>query len=144
MRLILDAGPMISQVERSHPYKAAARRVLTGETESLVLSPTVAGEIDYLMQKRGGAGANRTFLRDLAQGRFTVPALEPQDFKVMADLNLRYAALDVGLADLSIVVLALRYQTRRILTFDQRHFRTLAPLQGGSFTLLPFDDDLEN
>lgn len=143
MTLLVDAGPMISQAERVHPHKAAARLFLEAR-EELVLSPAVAAEIDYLVLQRGGVGANRTFLRDLAAGRFTVPAFENDDFRVIAELNSRYAALNVGLADLSIVVLAKRYKTTRILTFDQRHFRTLQPLQGGTFTLLPFDDDPAN
>lgn len=54
-------------------------------------------------------------------------------------LNRRYADLHLGLADISIVVLARRFNTRCILTFDARHFRTVEPLQGGSFTLLPDD-----
>jgi uncharacterized protein len=37
------------------------------------------------------------------------------------------------------VILAGRFETRRILTFDERHFRALRPLDGGSFTLLPAD-----
>jgi hypothetical protein len=36
-------------------------------------------------------------------------------------------------------VLARRYRSRRIITFDERAFRTVAPLQGGSFTVLPAD-----
>jgi len=47
--------------------------------------------------------------------------------------------LRLGLADLSVVVLARKLKTRRILTFDQRRFRAIRPLQGGSFTLLPAD-----
>ena len=45
----------------------------------------------------------------------------------------------LGLADASLVVLALRFRTRRLLTFDDRAFRTVVPLQGGAFTLLPMD-----
>jgi len=37
------------------------------------------------------------------------------------------------------MVLAERYETRRLLSFDERHFRAVAPLQGGSFELLPAD-----
>ena len=47
--------------------------------------------------------------------------------------------LNLGLADLSVAVLASRLGTRRILTFDQRHFRAVRPIQGGTFTLLPDD-----
>ena len=41
------------------------------------------------------------------------------------------------IADASIVVLAERYSTRRILSLDHRHFDVLRPLSGGRFTLLP-------
>jgi predicted nucleic acid-binding protein len=38
-----------------------------------------------------------------------------------------------------LVVLAQRHGTTRILSFDERAFRAVAPLQGGSFTVLPAD-----
>ena len=57
----------------------------------------------------------------------------------MVDLETRYADLDLGLADCALVVLAQRYQTDRILSFDERHLRAVAPLRGGAFTLVPFD-----
>ena len=59
-------------------------------------------------------------------------------YGVVVHLERRYADLDVGLADLSVVVLAERWGTRRPLTLDD-HFRALRPLAGGQFTLLPFD-----
>ena len=51
----------------------------------------------------------------------------------------RYVDLDLGLADLSVIVLAHRHRTRRLLTFDERDFRVVSPIQGGAFTLLPAD-----
>jgi uncharacterized protein len=51
----------------------------------------------------------------------------------------KYADLKIGLADASVVVLAARHLTSRVLTLDTRHFRAVEPLQGGSFTLLPAD-----
>lgn len=44
-----------------------------------------------------------------------------------------------GSPDLSVAVLAGRLRTRRILTYDQRYFRAVRPIQGGAFTLLPAD-----
>jgi hypothetical protein len=38
-----------------------------------------------------------------------------------------------------MAVLAFRYRTRRVLTFDERDFRAISPIQGGVFTLLPTD-----
>ena len=58
----------------------------------------------------------------------------------MAALNDQYRDLNVGLVDLSIIIIAARFRTTRILTFDQRHFRAMRPPQGGAFTLLPYDE----
>ena len=51
----------------------------------------------------------------------------------------KYRDLKIGLAHASIVVLAARYMTTRVLTLDLRHFRVMEPLQGGHFTILPTD-----
>ena len=97
----------------------------------------VTAEVDYLLGKRIGRAARLAFLDDLAVGTFVAVCLESDDYRQVVQLESRYADLDVGLADCSVVVLAARFQTRRILTFDERHFRALRPLQGGAFELLP-------
>lgn len=118
------------------PRIAAALR---GEPGELVIPAPVTAEVDYLLGRRLGRAARIAFLHDLAAGRFTVACLEAADHGVVAALERRYDDLDVGLADLSVVVVAERYGTRRLLTFDERHFRALRPLGGGQFTLLPAD-----
>jgi uncharacterized protein len=50
-----------------------------------------------------------------------------------------YRDLRLGLADISLVLLARRHRTRRLLTFEERACRAVAPLQGGAFTILPAD-----
>ena len=45
----------------------------------------------------------------------------------------------IGLAEASIVVLAGRYGTERVLTLDERHFRALRTPAGERFTILPAD-----
>ena len=51
----------------------------------------------------------------------------------------RYADLRVGLADASVVVLAMRHRTVDLLCTDERHFRALRGPGGRPFRLLPFD-----
>lgn len=68
-----------------------------------------------------------------------VVPLKAAEYHAVRDLEDRYASLDLGLADCATVVLARRLGTRALLTFDERHFRTVTPLQGGAFTLLPAD-----
>jgi len=101
-------------------------------------APTTA-EIDYLLAQRFGRAARRAFLTDLAAGRFSVGGLDGDDYATIVGLEARYESLDLGLADCALVVLADRYRTDRILTFDERHFRTVTQLCGESFTILPAD-----
>jgi uncharacterized protein len=65
--------------------------------------------------------------------------LERRDYVAISDLDTRYADLELGLADCALVVLAGKYDTTRIVSFDERHFRAITPLQGGAFTILPAD-----
>jgi predicted nucleic acid-binding protein len=104
----------------------------------LVVSAFTAAEADHLVLTRLGVDAELALLDDLAV-TYTVQALDPAGMKRARDLCARYRDLHLGLADASIVVLAEQWSTRSLATFDQRHFRTVAPLQGGAFHLLPTD-----
>jgi len=88
---------------------------------------------------RLGITVELAFLDDLADGTYRVECLNQAELKVARNLARKYRSLRLGLADCSLAVLAQRYQTRRILTFDERAFRRVVPLQGGVFTVLPAD-----
>ena len=140
MTLVLDAAPLVALADRADPMQAAVEAALRSEPGDLVIPAPVCAEVDYLLGTRVGRAARVAFLDDLAAGRFTVPCLEQDVYSVLASLERKYADLDVGLADLAVVVLAGRLNTRRILTFDERHFRALRSLKGAHFILLPADD----
>ncbi len=138
--LIVDTGPILAQLRPAERLAIASARALAAERNTPIMPLTVAVELDYILAARGGASASRSLLGDLAAGRFIAPGLNPEDFRTIQALDERYRQLNVGLTDLSIVVLAARFKTTRLLTFDQRHFRVMRPIQGGIFTLLPFDE----
>jgi uncharacterized protein len=137
--LILDAAPLVALADAKEPQLETLLRIRAEEEGSLVLPAPVAAEVDYLLGVRFGEAARRAFLRDLTAQRYDVACLEAGDYRTVAELDARYADLGLGLADCSIVVLAERYETRRLLSFDERHFRTVSPFQGGSFSLVPAD-----
>lgn len=139
MTLILDAAPLVALADAREPRLQALLRLRDEEEGSLVLPAPVAAEVDYLLGVRFGEAARRAFLTDLAARRYDVACLEAGDYRMVAELDARYADLGLGLADCSVLVLAERFGTRRLLSFDERHFRAVAPLQGGSFQLLPAD-----
>jgi uncharacterized protein len=137
--LVLDAAPLVALADATEPQLEALLRIRDEEEGQLVLPAPVAAEVDYLLGIRFGEAARRAFLSDLAAQRYDVACLEADDYRAVSELDIRYSDLGLSLADCSIMVLAERYETRRLLSFDKRHFRAVAPLQGGSFELLPAD-----
>jgi len=137
--LVIDAAPLVALADAHEPRRDEILDLLRAERGSLFIPAPVTAEIDYLLGRRFGAAARRAFMEDLAARRYESPGLDPADYEAALDLDRRYADLNLGLADLSVAVLAHRLGTRRILTFDQRHFRAVRPIQGGAFTVLPAD-----
>jgi uncharacterized protein len=137
--LIVDAGALYAQADADELQHAAVARALREERDSLVTSQIVVAEADHLILRRLGVEVELKFLDDLAGGTYVVDALTPSELTIARDVVARYRDLELGLADASLVVLAGRWRTRRILTLDERAFRTVTPLQGGSFEILPAD-----
>ena len=139
MALIVDAGALYAQADAEEPRHEAVARILVAEREALVTTELAVAEADYLILTRLGVGVELAFLEDLAMGTYIVECLTREELRTAREVVERYRDLRLGLADASLVVLAHRYGTRRILTFDERAFRSVASLQGGSFTVLPAD-----
>jgi predicted nucleic acid-binding protein len=137
--LIVDAGALYAQADADEPEHAAIAAALRAERGTLVTSQLVVAEADYLILRRLGIDVELSFLDDLAQGTYTVDALTATELASARDVVARYRDLELGLADASLVVLAGRWRTRRILTLDERAFRAVTPLQGGAFEVLPAD-----
>lgn len=137
--ILLDTGGILAALDRSERLHEAARRALDDMTEPLVLSPFVLAEVDYLLTGNLGSSFARRFLDDVARGAFDLARFDVADVNRSRAVLDRYADLDIGLTDASIVVLADRYGTDRVLTLDERHFRALRTLDGKPFTLLPAD-----
>lgn len=139
MTLVIDTAPLVALADQREPRRDEILQILRAERGKLFIPAPVTAEIDYLLGKRFGRPARRAFLEDLAARRYETPVLDSRDYEAALDLDRRYADLNLGLADLAVAVLARKLDTRRVLTFDERHFRVVLPLQGGTFTLLPAD-----
>jgi len=137
--IIIDTAPLVCLADRADPRRNAVRRILSTTREALIIPAPVTAEVDHFLRTRFPPVAAKSFLVDLTAGRFGVECLSPPEYAMVVHLNERYASLQPGLADLSLVVLAQRFHTLRLLTFDERDFRVIRPLQGGRFTILPAD-----
>jgi predicted nucleic acid-binding protein len=135
--VIVDTSALLAFFDTDEPDHESVSAVLDGATESLVVSPYVIAELDYLVASRLGVSAELAVLRELTGGAWDLPAIDVGDLVKVRTIIDRYADQHVGVADASNVVLAERYRTRTVVTLDRRHFDVLRPLGGGRFRILP-------
>jgi len=95
----------------------------------LVVPDAVIVEVDHLLRSRVGPHAARLFLSALAAGEHGVAFLSPALLRRAVEIDARFADLDLGLADATVMALAERHDCP-ILTFDFEHFRAAAPPHG--------------
>lgn len=137
--ILLDTSGLLSALDGSQRYHRECAALLAAAPPPLLLSPFVLAELDYLLMRHVGRRAQAALLEEVARG---VYQLEPFDAADVARANAvigRYADLEIGLADASIVVLAERHAVAEVLTLDQRHFRAMRMERRKRFKLLPFD-----
>ena len=135
--IILDTGAMFSYLVASDPHHEAVASIFATNSEGFVLSPFVITELDYFVMTRLGVRTELAFLADIASGAYELPVLSAADLIACAGVIDKYADQRVGVTDASLVVLAERYQTRRICTLDHRHFGVMRGTDGTPFELLP-------
>lgn len=140
-RLIIDTSGYLVGTIPKHPLYAAVREVLAGADEPPVVSPLVIAEIDYMVLEKAGIEQELAVIEDLTGGAYELPDLDLDDLRAAHHVVVKHRDLRIGLTDAVNAVLAERYVTNRILTTDQRHFRTVTPLtrRFDAFRLLPFD-----
>lgn len=135
--IIVDTSGLLALFNRAEPAHQAVAALVESSPDPLVVSPFVVAELDYLVATRHGVDAELAVLDELASGAWTLAHVEEADLTAARSVIERYRDQHIGVADASLVVLADRFGTRRILTLDRRHFEVLRPLSGGRFSLVP-------
>jgi predicted nucleic acid-binding protein len=133
---IVDTSALLAFFDASEPDHEAVSEVL-GAADTLVVSPYVVAELDYLVVTRHGVDDELAVLDELTGGAWDLPAFDQEGLRRSREVISRYRDQEIGVADASMVVLAERYRTRTIASLDHRHFDVLRSLDGGYFEVLP-------
>ena len=137
--ILLDASGLFAYLNEPDAHRESIQRVFDAEQGSLVMSPFVLGELDYLMTTRVDTEAELALLDDVVRGAYSLVEFSSGELADARAIIARYADLKIGLADASIVVLAGKLGCSRVLTLDERHFRALRTPAGDPFVVLPAD-----
>ena len=135
--ILLDTSGLLAAIDSSQRQHADAAAALGAARAPLLLSPFVLAELDYLLATRVGQGAELALLDEVARGAYRLEPFGAADVASAREVVARYADLEIGLADASIVVLAERHSTVDVLTLDRRHFEALRGPGGRPFRLIP-------
>jgi uncharacterized protein len=138
--IVVDTGAIVASKDEDHVDHGAVAAFLGEFRGNLLLSPLVLAEADYLLNARLGQRATQELLGEVASEAYDLVPLDHGDIAVAGGICERYEDMSIGVTDASLVVIASNYNTTRLLTLDQRHFRAIKPLWGASaFHLLPYD-----
>lgn len=130
--LICDTGALIDYVNPSAPDHAAFRELIDGARVRYVPGLVMA-EVDYFL--RDDRRAMRALANDLSSGAFTFVAAVLATITRAVEIDRRFAGLELGLVDASIVALAEETEVRRLATRDVRDFSAVRLRDGSSFEL---------
>ena len=141
MALIADSGALYGLYDSSDKHHISLRRALEAELGPIIIPAPILSEIDYLLRMRLGMDAELDFMQDIILGSFNLEQFTHADIVRSRALVEKYRDLDLGLADASVIATAERLHVDRILTVDERDFRTVRSESGKAFVLLPADLD---
>jgi uncharacterized protein len=137
--IVLDTSGLLAALDASQRHHAAAVAALQAADPPWALSPFVLAELDYLLATRIGDSAERALLSEVGRGVYRLESFQSDDIAAAERVIAKYSALEMGLAEASVVVLATRYGVRDLLTLDQRHFRAIRGPGSRPFRILPAD-----
>jgi len=135
--IVADTGAVIALIDSTDRHHKVLREIYEADPYAWILPWAILPEVDYLLLKFVGQEAERLFVEDVAEGRYTVEWPSERDLADAAELNTRYAALGLGLVDSVVLATAARLRAREIATLDERDFASVAI--PGSPRLIPRD-----
>lgn len=130
--ITLDTSGILAALNRVDRDHERAREALKADRGPLILPAGILAEAGYMVEVDLGAAVLRQFVSDLDDGYYELDCGEG-DFKRIGELLERYADMQLGLADASVIACAER-RGKRVLSFDRRDFVPVA--REGTITLV--------
>jgi uncharacterized protein len=127
--VVADTAPLLAATNRRDQAHDLAAAIVAALGRELVVLDTVMAELDYLLRTRVSVNSARTFLSSLIEGEHITAYLTPGLLRRATEIDSRYAAVDLGLVDASVMAYAERHDLP-VLTFDFEDFRAAPPPSG--------------
>ena len=120
--------------EKSH---LDLRKIAQSRKQELIVSPYVVAEFDYMISKANSSEFSLRALNNLLIAPFELVQLTTEDFIKATEVMAKYHDLSIGITDASLIALAARFETSKIMTLDCRHFSAMKLLSGKPVQIVP-------
>lgn len=137
MALILDTGPLYASLDRKDQDHERCRELIESSGEEIVIPAPVLPEVDYLVSTRMGASPMIALMRDVESGAYRVEELQGGDYPRVRELMDRYADMDLGFVDASVIAIVERLGEPKLATLDHRHFLAVRLRHVDGIEILP-------
>ena len=122
--IAIDAGFLFGLVDRNDRWHDACRAASATQAEGWVTTWPVLAEATSLFTSRLGTAYASALMDDVAAGGIVVWDPPRAAYAQMPFMMRKYASLPMDLADASLVLLAEHLGHGRILSTDERDFKT--------------------
>ena len=137
MTIVADTGPLYALVDASDAWHKRVVEWWRKNREPVVVPVCVLPEVCYLLHTRISQRAESAFVRAVADGEFVIESLEAEDVARADTLIRKYADLELGFVDATVIATAERLDAIEVVTTDRRHFSAVRPRHVGAFRLSP-------
>lgn len=137
MTVIADTGPLYALVDSTDAWHKRVVEWWRKNRDPVAVPVCVLPEVCYLLHTRISQEAEAAFVRAITDGEFVIESLEPEDIVRAETLVRKYADLDLGFVDATVIATAERLDAIEVLTTDRRHFSAVRPHHVGALRLSP-------
>ena len=137
MTIVADTGPLYALVDASDVWHKRVVEWWRKNREPVVVPVCVLPEVCYLLHTRISQQAEAAFVRSITDGEFVIESLEAEDISRAETLIRKYADLELGFVDATVIATAERLDAIEVVTTDRRHFSAVRPRHVGAFRLSP-------
>jgi len=137
-QVVVDTGVLMAASDTDDRWQVEASSVLElRSSDQLVLPGPVAVQAAWLIGSRLGPLVEAALLAAIADGEFALTELTPADWARCSELVERYADLDLGVVDASVVAIAERLSITTVASIDRRDLLVVRPAHCDAFELIP-------
>jgi predicted nucleic acid-binding protein len=122
--ILVDAGFLYALLDKDDDWHARAKAASAEIEEKWITTWPVLTEAVHLISRWLGVDPVIALMHDIAEGDIALWDVAPETCRKIPALMKHYADLPMDLADASLVLLAEDLGHGRILTTDERDFRT--------------------